>query len=112
MLLLEVTIPTEAYATLAVALAWYVLGFVLYATVFAVGASLVSRQEDLGATTFPLAAPCVSEVASSSPTPGKARATDAPTDDAPTASLGLGPRRPRAVGTRTTRRWRFRSPRG
>jgi ABC-2 type transport system permease protein len=52
-LLLELTIPTEAYATLALALAWYVLGFVLYATVFAVAASLVSRQEDLGATTAP-----------------------------------------------------------
>lgn len=52
-ILLEVTIPTEAYATLALALAWYVLGFVLYASVFAVSASLVSRQEDLGATTAP-----------------------------------------------------------
>jgi ABC-2 type transport system permease protein len=51
--LLEVTIPSEAYATLALALAWYVLGFVLYASVFAVSASLVSRQEDLGATTAP-----------------------------------------------------------
>ena len=51
--LLDVTIPTEAVATVVLAIAWFVLGFLLYATLFAVAASLVSRQEDLQATIYP-----------------------------------------------------------
>ena len=33
---------------------WFVLGFVLYALVYAAGGSLVSRQEDLASVTSPL----------------------------------------------------------
>lgn len=33
---------------------WFLLGFVMYATVLAAAAALVSRQEDVGAVTFPI----------------------------------------------------------
>jgi ABC-2 type transport system permease protein len=33
--------------------AWFVLGYAFYAAIFAVGASLVSRQEDLGTVLMP-----------------------------------------------------------
>lgn len=39
---------------LALVLAWYVLGFALYATLFAIAGSVVSRVEDLQATTTPV----------------------------------------------------------
>jgi ABC-2 type transport system permease protein len=32
---------------------WFILGYALYAAIFAVGASLVSRQEDLGTVLMP-----------------------------------------------------------
>jgi len=57
--LLDVAIPPEAFATVALAIAWFVLGFLLYATLFAVAASLVSRQEDLQATIYPPMIPIV-----------------------------------------------------
>lgn len=57
--LLDVAIPTEAYGTIALAVGWFVLGFLVYATLFAVAASLVSRQEDLGSTLLPAYIPII-----------------------------------------------------
>lgn len=51
--LLDVSLPSEAYGTVALAIAWFILGFLLYAALFAVAASLVSRQEDLQSVMFP-----------------------------------------------------------
>ena len=48
------TIPTVTFVAVAGGLYWFVLGFVLYALMFAAAASLVSRQEDLGAVTTPI----------------------------------------------------------
>lgn len=56
---LDIDIPSAAYGTLALAFAWFVLGFVLYAALFAVAASLVSSQEDLQATVFPVFIPLI-----------------------------------------------------
>jgi ABC-2 type transport system permease protein len=55
----DVDIPPDTYGTLALAIAWFVLGFVLYATLFAVSASLVSSQEDLQSTVFPVMLPII-----------------------------------------------------
>lgn len=52
-----VTIPSQAYGTIALVVGWFVLGFLLYATVFAVAASLVSRQEDLQSLLYPAMIP-------------------------------------------------------
>lgn len=41
-------------STAAWVLVWFLLGFVMYATVLAAAAALVSRQEDVGAVTFPI----------------------------------------------------------
>ena len=46
--------PSEAISTLGLVLAWFVLGFFFYATLFAVAGSIVSRQEDLQTTMTPL----------------------------------------------------------
>jgi ABC-2 type transport system permease protein len=46
--------PTEAIATLGLVLAWFVLGFFFYASLFAVAGSIVTRQEDLQTTMTPL----------------------------------------------------------
>jgi len=46
--------PSEAIATLGLVLAWFVLGFFFYASLFAVAGSIVSRQEDLQTTMTPL----------------------------------------------------------
>ncbi len=43
-----------AAGTLAVALFWYLLGILLYATVYAAAGSLVSRQEEVNAVVTPL----------------------------------------------------------
>ena len=56
---LDVEVPSEAYGTVALAVAWFLLGFLLYATVFAVAASLVSRQEDLQTTMLPAFIPII-----------------------------------------------------
>jgi ABC-2 type transport system permease protein len=43
-----------APAAVAIALAWFVLGYALYATAFATGGALVSRQEELQSVTTPI----------------------------------------------------------
>ncbi|SHN71206.1 ABC-2 type transport system permease protein [Geodermatophilus obscurus] len=48
-----VDVPGELIGTVAVVVAWFVLGYAFYACVFAVAASLVSRQEDLGSVLTP-----------------------------------------------------------
>ena len=46
-------VPSEAYSTLAAAVGWYVLGFTVYATIFATAGALVSRVEDLSSASMP-----------------------------------------------------------
>ncbi len=48
-----VDIPGELIGTAASVVAWFVLGYAFYASIFAVAASLVSRQEDLGTVLMP-----------------------------------------------------------
>ena len=48
-----VDVPGELIGTVAAVVAWFVLGYAFYACVFAVAASLVSRQEDLGSVLTP-----------------------------------------------------------
>jgi ABC-2 type transport system permease protein len=48
-----VDVPGELIGTVATVVAWFVLGYAFYASVFAVAASLVSRQEDLGSVITP-----------------------------------------------------------
>jgi ABC-2 type transport system permease protein len=48
-----VDIPGELVGTAVSVVAWFVLGYALYAAIFAVAASLVSRQEDLGTVVMP-----------------------------------------------------------
>jgi ABC-2 type transport system permease protein len=48
-----VDIPGELIGTAATVAAWFVVGYAFYAAVFAVAASLVSRQEDLGTVLTP-----------------------------------------------------------
>lgn len=48
-----VTVPGEVVPTVVTVVAWFVLGYAFYASVFAVAASLVSRQEDLGSVLTP-----------------------------------------------------------
>ena len=43
-----VDVPGDLIGTVVVVIAWFVLGYAFYAAIFAVAASLVSRQEDLG----------------------------------------------------------------
>jgi ABC-2 type transport system permease protein len=50
----EVDIGAEQIGTLPTVLAWFVLGYALYAGAFALAGSLVSRQEDVQSTTTPL----------------------------------------------------------
>lgn len=47
-------LPPRAIGTLSLVVAWYLLGYFLYATLFAVSGALVSRVEDLQSTTLPL----------------------------------------------------------
>jgi ABC-2 type transport system permease protein len=49
-----ITIPTLGVSAVAGGLLWFVLGFILYSLLYAAGASLVSRQEDLAAVTAPI----------------------------------------------------------
>ncbi|MCF6744163.1 ABC transporter permease [Blastococcus sp. KM273128] len=48
-----VDVPGELIGTAVSVVAWFVLGYAFYAAVFAVAASLVSRQEDLGSVLTP-----------------------------------------------------------
>ncbi|MFW3170623.1 ABC transporter permease [Geodermatophilus sp. CPCC 206100] len=48
-----VSVPGELISTVLTVVAWFVLGYAFYASVFAVAASLVSRQEDLGSVLTP-----------------------------------------------------------
>jgi len=48
-----VDIPGDLVGTAVAVVAWFVLGYALYASIFAVAASLVSRQEDLGTVVMP-----------------------------------------------------------
>jgi len=49
-----ISVPNVGFTAIAGGLMWFVLGFVLYALVYAAGGSLVSRQEDLASVTSPL----------------------------------------------------------
>lgn len=53
----SVTVPSEVWGALPVLMACLVLGFLLYAVLFAGAGSLVSRQEDVQQTTLPLTVP-------------------------------------------------------
>jgi ABC-2 type transport system permease protein len=48
-----VDIPGELIGTAVSVVLWFVLAYAFYAAIFAVGASLVSRQEDLGTVLLP-----------------------------------------------------------
>jgi ABC-2 type transport system permease protein len=48
-----VDIPGELIGTAVSVVVWFVLGYAFYAAIFAVAASLVSRQEDLGTVVMP-----------------------------------------------------------
>jgi ABC-2 type transport system permease protein len=48
-----VSIPGQLVGSVVTVLAWFLLGYAFYACVFAVAASLVSRQEDLGSVLTP-----------------------------------------------------------
>ncbi len=48
------TVPGEAVGTVLSLFGWFVLAYALYASLFAAGASLVSRQEDLGSVLTPM----------------------------------------------------------
>ena len=48
-----VDLPGQLIGTVLTVIAWFVLGYALYASVFAAAASLVSRQEDLGSVLTP-----------------------------------------------------------
>ncbi|TKJ19304.1 ABC transporter permease [Blastococcus sp. CCUG 61487] len=48
-----VEVPGELVGTAVSVVAWFVLGYAFYAAIFAVAASLVSRQEDLGSVLTP-----------------------------------------------------------
>ena len=50
----QVDIGGEELSTLPIVLAWFVLGYALYAGAFALAGSLVSRQEDIQSVTTPL----------------------------------------------------------
>lgn len=53
-LLTGLGLSAAAAAALLLAVPWFVLGFLLYGSLFAVAGSVVSRQEDLQATQLPL----------------------------------------------------------
>jgi DMSO/TMAO reductase YedYZ molybdopterin-dependent catalytic subunit len=55
--------------TLAIVLAWFVLGYSLYATMYGATAALVSRQEDLQSATTPLTIALVVSFLLASPAP-------------------------------------------
>jgi ABC-2 type transport system permease protein len=48
-----VSVPGRLIGTVVTVVAWFVVGYAFYASVFAAAASLVSRQEDLGSVITP-----------------------------------------------------------
>src|SRR5699024_8224786 len=48
------TLTGTALGVLAMTLGWFVLGFTLFAALYAAAGSMVSRQEDVNSTTMPL----------------------------------------------------------
>jgi ABC-2 type transport system permease protein len=48
-----VDVPGQVIGTVVSVVAWFIIGYALYASIFAVAASLVSRQEDLGSVLTP-----------------------------------------------------------
>ena len=48
-----VSVPGQLMGTVVSVVAWFVVGYAFYASVFAAAASLVSRQEDLGTVVMP-----------------------------------------------------------
>lgn len=48
-----ISVPALSIGALLVDLFWFLLGFFFYATIFAAGAALVSRQEDIASVTAP-----------------------------------------------------------
>ncbi len=50
-----ISVPNVGFESVASALLWFVLGFLFYALIYAAGGSMVSRQEDIGSITGPLA---------------------------------------------------------
>jgi ABC-2 type transport system permease protein len=49
-----VSVPGQLIGTVVTVVAWFVVGYAFYASVFAAAASLVSRQEDLGNVVLPM----------------------------------------------------------
>jgi ABC-2 type transport system permease protein len=49
-----VSVPGQVVGTIVSVVLWFILGYALYASIFAAAASLVSRQEDLGTVIMPL----------------------------------------------------------
>jgi ABC-2 type transport system permease protein len=49
-----IEVPTAAWSGLAMVVPWYVLGFLLYATLFAMAGSVVSRVEDMQSAVMPV----------------------------------------------------------
>jgi ABC-2 type transport system permease protein len=49
-----VSLPGQLFGTVLWVVAWFVLGYAFYASVFAAAASLVSRQEDLAGVITPM----------------------------------------------------------
>jgi ABC-2 type transport system permease protein len=49
-----ISIPAHAFATIGIALLWFVFGFGFYASLFAVAGSLVSRMEELQNAMVPI----------------------------------------------------------
>jgi ABC-2 type transport system permease protein len=49
-----IEVPTAAWGALALVIPWYVLGFLLYATLFAMAGSVVSRVEDMQSAVMPV----------------------------------------------------------
>ncbi|MGY1833971.1 ABC transporter permease [Blastococcus sp. SYSU DS0510] len=75
-----VEVPGELVGTVLTVIAWFLLGYAFYAAVFAVAASLVSRQEDLATVLMPtsmvlIVAFFVGIQAASDPSGGLARVT-------------------------------------
>lgn len=49
-----VEVPAAAWTALALVIPWYIVGFLLYATLFAMAGSVVSRVEDLQSAVIPV----------------------------------------------------------
>jgi ABC-2 type transport system permease protein len=49
-----IEVPPAAWGALALVIPWYVLGFLLYATLFAMAGSVVARVEDMQSAVMPV----------------------------------------------------------